>query len=132
MIKVYSAKDPADAHLIRGMLESNGLRSVVQGEALWSARGELPLTPDTGPSVWVAAESDYETARRLIDERERGSSPTRCSNCGHDLGDLRQPQCPECGTSFTAAEPWICPDCEHEIEGQFTDCWNCAPDDASV
>jgi hypothetical protein len=34
MKKVFVARNPAEAHLVKGMLESHGIRAEVQGEAL--------------------------------------------------------------------------------------------------
>jgi hypothetical protein len=39
--------NPTDAHLLKGLLESEGIEAVVQGEFLWIARGEVPITTDT-------------------------------------------------------------------------------------
>lgn len=125
MKRVYLARDPADAHLVRGVLESEGIDAVVQGEALWSARGELPLTAESAPSVWVAGEN-HERARGLIEEYERAIDPSRCGNCGHRLGESPPTVCPQCGQDNSKPEPWICPECGEAIEGQFAECWRCA------
>lgn len=37
MENVYTAMNPTDAHLVRGLLESEGIEAVVQGEFLWTA-----------------------------------------------------------------------------------------------
>lgn len=54
MKQVFVANNPAEAHLVRGLLESRGIPAEVRGEALWGTRGETPLTPDTLPTVWVS------------------------------------------------------------------------------
>jgi hypothetical protein len=125
MKKVYSAASPADAHLVRGLLEDHGFKAVVQGEALWGARGELPLTPESAPSVWVADDADVDEARTLIRSRQGAMNPEQCANCGYDLRGLSEPRCPECGQPFRRELAWNCPDCSESIEGQFTHCWNC-------
>jgi hypothetical protein len=68
MKKVYVAQNPAEAHLVKGMLESNGIRAEVQGEALWGTRGETPVTPDTLPEVWVLDDDEEQEAVRLVEE----------------------------------------------------------------
>jgi Putative prokaryotic signal transducing protein len=68
MKKVYVAQNPAEAHLVKGMLESNGIRAEVQGEALWGTRGETPVTPETLPEVWVLDDDEEEEAVRLVEE----------------------------------------------------------------
>ena len=49
MKPVYTARHPAEAHLIRGMLEAGGIRAEVRGDQLYGAFGELPVLP----SVWI-------------------------------------------------------------------------------
>lgn len=93
--RAYIAADPVDAHIVRGMLEAQGLHAVVKGDIAWSARGETPLTDDTAPAVWVR-EEDLQSARELIESQHRaGGSDWKCRKCGERL------------------------------EGQFTQCWNC-------
>jgi hypothetical protein len=58
---------------------------------------EVPVDPDTLPSVWVP-ESQAERAIRLVALTQGGAS---------EEGD------------------WTCPQCGEDIEGQFTDCWQC-------
>jgi hypothetical protein len=40
----------------------------IQGEFLWSARGELPITPETCPSVWIVDDADYEKALQILED----------------------------------------------------------------
>ncbi|MEK6642540.1 MAG: hypothetical protein AABZ08_01415 [Planctomycetota bacterium] len=54
MIRIAQAANPLDARHLLGVLESRGIRAVIQGEALWAARSELPFTPDSAPTIWVA------------------------------------------------------------------------------
>jgi hypothetical protein len=67
MKQVYVAPNPAEAHLVRGLLESRGIHAEVRGEALWGTRGETPLTPDTLPTVWVDDNQAPEAARIVED-----------------------------------------------------------------
>jgi hypothetical protein len=101
MKQVYIAKDPTDAYLVKGMLEQYGVACQIRGEQLWNARGQLPLTTDTLPTLWVIDDNKYEEAARLVTAYENG---TLAENAGG---------------------PWKCPACGEEIEGQFTDCWQC-------
>ena len=105
MKRVYVSTNPADAHLMKGVLENEGIRAVVQGEALWGARGELPVTPETCPSVWVVNDSDYERALEVI-------------------STLTQSE----GLVATGGEEWRCDGCEETNESQFTECWQCGKD----
>jgi hypothetical protein len=99
--KIYIARDPTDAGLIRGMLESYGIAVEVRGEALWGARGLIPITADTAPSIWVR-EDDADKARALIDAKDPTVTLVReawtCDRCGEDV-DPELYECWACGSS---------------------------------
>jgi hypothetical protein len=105
MKRVYIAMNPTDAHLLKGALESEGIEAVVQGEFLWIARGEVPITTDTAPSVWVIDETDYERATEIVKAFQSSE-----------------------GMSDPENEEWKCDNCNEINEGQFTECWNCCKD----
>ena len=98
MQRVHVARTLPEAHIVRGVLEAEGIASMVRGEHLASALGELPMDVDTLPSVWVS-DTDAARATELVEEVLRHST---------------QP-----GTA------WKCPRCGEELEGQFTECWQC-------
>ena len=62
-----------------------------------AAYGELPMTFDTLPSIWLAPE-DRARARQRIEQALHGKR-----------SDLS----------------WVCPGCLERLEAQFTECWNC-------
>jgi len=109
MIRLYSAADPLQAHVLRGALEAVGIPAEVRQDALFSTRGETPVTFDTLPEVWVA-ESDLELARQVVEELERAPAES-------------------------AGTPWTCRRCGETVEAPFDRCWNCgdaaAPADPS-
>ena len=45
MKKVYEAQNPTDAHLLKDILETQGIEAIVKGDLLWAARGETPDCP---------------------------------------------------------------------------------------
>ena len=47
MKQVFVAQHHAEAHFVKGLLEADGIRAEVQGESLFSVRGEAPATPGT-------------------------------------------------------------------------------------
>ncbi len=102
MKQVYIADDPADAHLVAGILDQFGISCEIRGEDLWSARGQLPLTADTLPIVWIADDGKYEQAIELVRQFENGTL-----------------------TAGKGDSPWTCPNCGKEVEAQFTNCWKC-------
>jgi hypothetical protein len=67
MIKVYSAQNAFDAHIIKGMLAQQGIVARVDGEFLQGGIGELPLIDLVTVSV---SEEDYEKALKALQEYE--------------------------------------------------------------
>ncbi len=102
MLQVYVAQHPAEAHLVKGILESYGIGCQIRGEHLWSSRGMVPITTETAPSVWVKDDADFDAAKKRIGEYEARIQ-----------------------SADTDSENWRCQWCGEESEGQFTECWNC-------
>lgn len=102
MIQVYSAEHPTEAHYVKGLLESQGITCDVRGESLFGARGELPITTETLPSIWIFDDSKFTEARSVIKDYENLKSK--------ETSDIPK---------------WICLSCGEESEAQFTECWNC-------
>jgi hypothetical protein len=71
MTKIYSAQNAIDAHIIKGLLEQQGIAAWVDGEYLQGGIGELPLIDLVTVSV---AEEDYEKALRVLREYENVES----------------------------------------------------------
>lgn len=99
MRRIYIADNPPEAHLVRGYLEAAGITAIVQGEDVYAARGGLPITNETAPSVWVAEDDAAQAARLVAEFFDRSRAP--------------------------AGTAWRCPNCGELLEPQFTACWNC-------
>jgi hypothetical protein len=69
MIKVYDASNITEAHIVRGMLEANGIAAHVAGYYLQGGVGELAV--EGFASVLVDA-NDEVAARALIAGYEKG------------------------------------------------------------
>jgi hypothetical protein len=101
MTKIYGARDLVEAQFVKGLLEAEQIEAVVQGGPLQSVLGEIPINPESLPTIWVH-EKDVDHARVVIDELHQG------------------------GPVKTSPRPsWTCPRCGEILEGQFTTCWNC-------
>ncbi len=101
MIRVYGARDLAEAHFVKGLLEAEEITAAVQGGALQAVLGEVPMTPESLPSVWVN-EPDEQRAMQIVGEMKQG------------------------GPAATESQPgWTCPRCGESMEGQFSSCWKC-------
>lgn len=102
MKKIYTAQNPVIAHMVRGILETNGIVSEVRGEQLFSVRGELPMVGDTFPTVWLINEGDYSRATKLVNDFDEKMSQ-----------------------SVNTEKKWTCIACNEQHEVQFTSCWKC-------
>jgi hypothetical protein len=101
MTKVFVAQHPTEAHLVAGLLASQGIGAEVRNEALFNVRGEVPVTPATLPTVWVLNDQDADSALEIL----RDHTPS-------------QPD--------TSPEPpWTCGACGEQVDAQFEACWNC-------
>jgi|MudIll2142460700_1097286.scaffolds.fasta_scaffold246408_3 hypothetical protein len=102
MKKIYTARNPIDAHLLKGALEGEQIEAIIQGDFLWAARGEVPITPETCPSVWIVNDADYEKAVQVLE-------------------DFKSQEI----TAPIQTEEWKCDNCNETNEGQFLECWQC-------
>ncbi|MGJ7093789.1 putative signal transducing protein [Vibrio hannami] len=98
-MKIYSAKNPTEAHIVCELLNSEDIFSEVRGDGIFGLKGELPLTDDTDPYVWLCDTSKMDEALSLIESFRQQSSDS-LSN-------------------------WDCVKCGEENEGQFGACWQC-------
>lgn len=99
MRKLYEAADRVEAQMLRDHLEAEGISSVLFGDALSGAAGELPV--NIFPTLWLVKDEQYQRARRLIDEF---------------LAQKTEPQ----------GLFWRCPVCGERVDPGFDLCWNCA------
>ncbi|MBU0991068.1 MAG: DUF2007 domain-containing protein [Proteobacteria bacterium] len=106
MKKIFTAKHPTEAHMVKGLLESFNIPCQIRGESLFFIRGEIPITEDTLPTVWV----DDGVEDRIIEEIMADFNNESAS-------DLK-------------AFDWRCRHCGEYIEGQFTACWKCGREKA--
>jgi hypothetical protein len=100
MKKIYSSPHLVDIHRLKHVLESNGIESIIQNENLAAAAGELPPS-ECWVELWVLDDGKYQIARETL---------TRT------LSEEKE---------SVGKGPWRCPRCGEEMEGQFTECWQC-------
>ncbi len=100
MLKIYEAENQFDAQLLLDKLLSAGLESILKGQFLSGAIGELPAAGLI--TVWLVHEEDEPSGRVIVDEFESHKRHT--------------------------SPPQKCPSCAELIEGNFFVCWNCGGD----
>ena len=99
MKPLHTARHATEAHLIRGYLESEGIATVIRGEFLVGGIGELPADLC---KVCVVNEREFERANTLLRQFLQGDA-----------------------ARIHAQEHWRCAGCGEQLEGPFTECWNC-------
>lgn len=107
--KVYEAKNAADAHLLRGLLESEGIPAIVRGVGIVPFIEVGLFRMGSRPTVWVL--DDARVSRALEVVHGYRTDPEQAAAAAAD------------GTAPAAA--WMCPSCGERMEQQFSDCWSC-------
>lgn len=83
---------------IKNILASHGIESVIKDAFQGAGMGEIPPI-ECWPELLLVNKSQYKVAKQIVDEALKPS-----------VEDLTE---------------WKCTNCKEEIEGQFTECWNC-------
>jgi hypothetical protein len=96
--KLYSSQDPLMIGHLKNVLETSGIACIVKNTYLSSAAGEIPPI-ECWPELWVVQDARYAEAREVLD---RAFAPLR-----------------------PILKSWKCGKCGREVEGQFSECWNC-------
>ena len=107
--KIYEAAGPGDAHVLRGLLEVEGIDSVVRGDDMVPLQGGSLSHVEMVTSVWVLDDDSDRTARAV-------------EIAGEYAAGRRAPAAEDSGGG------WRCPSCGETIEEQFTACWSCGAD----
>ncbi len=97
MHRVYSSPSEPSAHLVRNVLANHGIPCLVRNE--YSTKGYGPNPSAGWVEVWIINGDDLAEAQRIIES------------------EVEEQAAPEA--------PWRCAGCGEEMEGQFTQCWNC-------
>ncbi|QOV89801.1 putative signal transducing protein [Humisphaera borealis] len=114
MRHIYTARDAMDANFLRGLLEQQGINAVVQGEALQETWGNLNLSAESLPSVWVD-EADLPRAMSVVDEYKKVDAANADRDDDEAVVD----------PPTTATGSWTCGNCGRSNEPQFDRCWHC-------
>ncbi len=99
MKKVHSAQDLLMIGHLKNVLETHGMECLIKNIYLGAGAGEIPPI-ECWPELWVVDDAKYPAARAVL------------------KGILAPME--------VLSKPWTCTQCGEEIEGQFTECWNCS------
>jgi hypothetical protein len=97
MKRVYTAESLVQVIHVRNLLQAEGIAAELRNERLGGALGEIPFL-EAWPELWVD-ELDFERAQELVQL--------------------------ELHSHGVAEPPWTCAGCGEQVEGQFTECWQC-------
>jgi hypothetical protein len=98
MKKVYSAKDPLMVAHLKNVLATFGIDCFTRNLDLSSAAGRLPPI-ECWPELWIQDDEKLARAKSILKKT---------------LAPLE-----------SVKKPWRCAGCGEDVEGQFTECWNC-------
>ena len=71
MKRVFTAPTITEAHLMRGILESEGIEAFLKNEHLSGLAGEVPFM-EAWPEVWIIDDDETEHAEAIITDYQRG------------------------------------------------------------
>lgn len=118
MIRVFSAPVAAQAHIVRGALEVQGIGAEVRGEARAPLAGGLPVD-QCFAEVWVL-EPDAAAAMRVVATFAPAGGTGELS-IAEGL----------CGGELSEAPEWTCGQCGESSPPNFERCWSCGQDRSS-
>ncbi|WP_321283755.1 putative signal transducing protein [uncultured Vibrio sp.] len=99
-MKIFIAKNPAEAHIVCELLKTEQIFCEVRGEGIFGLKGELPFGDDTDPYVWLLNPEQKMRALAIIEAYQKQTQPN-------------------------TYQDWKCPKCSEINEGQFGACWRC-------
>lgn len=85
MLRLYTAADLPEAHLVMQLLGRAGIAARVLNEHAQGGLGEIPFM-HAWPEVWLLEDDDVTRAQRVLDVW-RGtppSTPRRCADCNEE------------------------------------------------
>ncbi len=99
LVMLRPCRDALEANLLCQLLQNEGIEATTMGEPLAAARGELPMTMETLPSLWVRRE-DVERATAALEQLAAQARQARLDGESDDLED--PPPDRRAGSAWTA------------------------------
>lgn len=101
MLRLYTAANLPDAHMLRQLLAQAGIEAHVFNENAQSGMGEIPFT-HAWPEVWLVKPGDEKPAREVVRIFERPPVPSAdvfCAAC-HERNPGNFELCWSCGAAL--------------------------------
>ena len=102
-MKIYSAANPPEAHIVCELLRSHNIDCEVRGEGIFGLQGELPFGEASEPYVWLLNPSQSTQSKTLIEQFQHANHeqhPWQCHQCG-ESNEAQFAICWQCGTSYS-------------------------------
>ncbi|NOI81586.1 DUF2007 domain-containing protein [Vibrio tubiashii] len=96
-MRIYSASNPTEAHIVCELLKSQQIECEVRGEGVFGLQGEIPFGESSEPYVWLLDPEQAKHANAVIEQFNNA-----------DVGSN-----------------WLCNQCGEMNEPQFGACWQC-------
>lgn len=97
-LHVFNFWDCLQAGMLKEILAKEGIECFVRNDLLSSAIGEIPFI-ECCPELWIIDDETYPRAKTFLAAWLKNEASTD--------------------------EPWICPFCGEQCDGQFGACWAC-------
>ena len=105
MLKIYSAANLPEAHLLLNLLQQAGISAQVLNAYAQGASGEIPFE-QAYPQIWLEDERDKLLAEKIITKYEAMAPNTEwiyCRGCG-ERNPANFEICWQCGKDFERGE----------------------------
>ena len=102
MKEVFATREATELHIVKALLEAQGLEAVTRNENVWTLGESTRSDIKVWPSLWIVDDACETAARRVIE--------------GYNAAKAERPG---------RRRVWRCLQCGETLEEQFTACWNC-------
>lgn len=97
-MKIFTATNPPEAHIVCELLKSNQIDCEVRGEGIFGLQGEVPFGENSQPYVWLIDTQMTKQASAIVEQFLKQTS---------------------------SGDEWRCEQCGETNEAQFGVCWQC-------
>ncbi|WFB49117.1 putative signal transducing protein [Vibrio coralliilyticus] len=103
-MKIFTANNPPEAHIVCELLKSNQIQCEVRGEGMFGLQGEVPFGENSQPYVWLLDSEMHNQASAIIEQYMQQTlidSEWQCEECG-ETNEAQFAICWQCGAAGPA------------------------------